>query len=292
MTIMISRKELNWTEVDKILENAISEDIGDGDKTTIALFDPEAMSEAVIVARDNGVLAGIDIASAVFEKLGGTMKWTRKLSDGDSLKNGDILAQFEGTSRQILSGERIALNLIQRLSGIATSTSRYVQQVRGLDVRIVDTRKTTPGIRALEKYAVVVGGGYNHRMGLYDGIMIKDNHIMAAGSIKRAVSLTRSVYGGRYRIEVETRNLDQVAEALESGADIIMLDNMETSDMKEAVRMIGKRALVEASGGITLDTVRSVAETGVDIISVGAITHSVRSLDVSLDMESLRATGR
>lgn len=292
MTMMISRKELNWTEVDKILENAISEDIGDGDKTTIALFDPEAMSEAVIVARDNGLLAGIDIASAVFEKLGGSMKWTKKLSDGDRLKNGDILAQFVGTSRQILSGERIALNLIQRLSGIATYTSRYVQQIRGLDVRIVDTRKTTPGIRALEKYAVVVGGGYNHRMGLYDGIMIKDNHIMAAGSIKRAVSLTRSVYGGRYRIEVETRDLDQVAEALESGADIIMLDNMETSDMKEAVRMIGKRALVEASGGITLDTVRSVAETGVDIISVGAITHSVRSLDVSLDMESLRATGR
>lgn len=281
---MIDRRDLVWPEVLRIIDNSIREDIGKGDVTTLALFDERASSKAAIVSKDTGILAGVDVAKAVFERLGSDLEWTPVLKDGDKFTRGDVIAEFRGFSRQILSGERLALNILQRMSGIASVTSRYVEKVGGLDVKIVDTRKTTPGLRILEKYAVTVGGGYNHRIGLYDAVMIKDNHIRAAGGIKQAVSLVRSSYGSKFSIEVETQNTDQVSEALESGVDIIMLDNMGLEDMRCSVQLVSGKVMLEASGGINLETVRDVAETGVDIISVGAITHSVRSLDISLDI--------
>jgi nicotinate-nucleotide pyrophosphorylase (carboxylating) len=200
------------------------------------------------------------------------------------VEKGQQIAEVEGSVRSILSGERLALNLLQRLSGIATRTNQYVQAIAGTKARVVDTRKTTPGLRLLEKYAVRVGGGHNHRYALYDAVMIKDNHIKGAGGIKQAVDAARATIPHTMKIEVETESLEQVREALEAGADIIMLDNMELERMKEAVALIAGRAVVEASGGVTLETIRSIAETGVDVISVGALTHSVKALDISLDL--------
>lgn len=284
---MIDKKQLDWNEVRRIISAAISEDIGKGDVTTIALFDEYSRSKAAIVAKQEGIIAGLPVAREVFTTLGERVEWNDKFTDGMKIKEGDVLAEFTAFTRHILSGERLALNILQRLSGIATVTSRFVREVEGLDVKIVDTRKTTPGIRALEKYAVSVGGGYNHRMGLYDAVMIKDNHINEAGGIKRAVSVIRSRYGSGFQIEVETQSMEQVEEAIDSAVDIIMLDNMNTDEMSRAVKMVDKRVMLEASGGITLETVRTVAETGVDLISVGAITHSVQALDISLDMLSI-----
>jgi len=228
------------------------------------------------------VLAGLFVAERVFHRLNPGIVFKSSHAEGDLMLKGALLATLAGNAADLLMGERVALNLLQRLSGIATLTSRYVEAVKGTKARIVDTRKTTPGLRELEKYAVRVGGGINHRTGLYDGILIKENHIAAAGGIAVAVSRARAYIPHTLKIEIETETLEQVQEALAAGADIIMLDNMNLADIRAAVETIADRALVEASGGVSLDTVRAIAETGVDIISVGALTHSVRAMDISM----------
>ena len=280
----MDKNKLNWSEVEKLLNLALEEDIGTGDVTTESLFPDDAACEAVIKSKGEGILAGLPIAKAVFERLGAIHEWEEVKKDGDSISDGDIIIRISGSPKQILSGERLALNILQRLSGIATLTSKYVKIVEGLDVKIVDTRKTVPGFRTLSKYAVQVGGGHNHRMGLYDGVLIKDNHIKQAGGINNAVNQIKVKVGTDFKIEVETSSLDQVGAAIEAGADIIMLDNMSDEMMKEAVKLIGNKALIEASGGINLERVRQIAEIGVDIISIGALTHSATALDLSLDM--------
>ena len=274
--------ELDWSKVDKIIDNALLEDIGTGDVTTDTLCPGDSRSKAVIRAKAQGVIAGNPIAERVFKKLSPDAEVTVLIGDGGSVMPGDVVSRIEAPTRAILSGERLALNILQRLSGIATETSKYVKACEGLSVKILDTRKTAPGLRLLEKYAVSAGGGRNHRMGLYDGVMIKDNHIALAGSIARAVETVRQKYGLGMSIEVETSNLAEVREALESRADVIMLDNMTLEEMREAVSVINGGALTEASGGVELDTVRGIAETGVDFVSVGAITHSARALDIAL----------
>jgi len=219
-----------------------------------------------------------------FKKLDPNITFTQKLNDGEHIKPGDEILKIKGSVRAVLSGERLALNLLQRMSGIATATSSYAEALKGLDTKILDTRKTAPGLRLLDKYAVSVGGGQNHRIGLFHAVLIKDNHIDFAGSISKAVQIVRSKYQARFKVEVETSTLDEVREALNSGADIIMLDNMSSQMMIEAVNIIDGKAITEASGNITLDTVRETAETGVDFISVGAITHSSPALDIGLYM--------
>ena len=280
----MTKNNLNWTEVNKLLDLAFEEDIGTGDVTTESIFPDDAVCEAVIKSKEDGILAGLPIAKAVFEKLGTLHDWNVVKKDGEFITNGDILVRMSGSPKQILSGERLALNILQRLSGIATLTSKYIKKVEGLDVKIADTRKTVPGFRTLSKYAVEIGGGHNHRMGLYDGVLIKDNHIKQAGGIINAVDGIKKNTGGKFKIEVETSNIKQVNNALKAGADIIMLDNMSDEMMREAVEIIGNKALIEASGGINLDRVRQIAEIGVDIISIGALTHSATALDLSLDM--------
>lgn len=276
--------KLDLDKVQRIIENALEEDIQDGDITTDSLFTEDISCEAIIKAKESGILSGIEIAKLVFEKFDSSIEWKEIKSEGDNLSVGDIVVKIKGNQRHVLTAERVALNILQRMSGISTLTSKYVEAVAGLKTKIVDTRKTVPGIRVLEKYAVTIGGGYNHRFGLFDGVMVKDNHIKLAGSIASAVEKIRSKLGDKYKIEVETTNLKEVKQALSSGADIIMLDNMNTDQMRLAVELISGKALIEASGGITLKTVRKVAETGVDFISVGALTHSAKALDLSLDM--------
>lgn len=276
--------KLDLDKVQRIIENALEEDIQDGDITTDSLFTEDISCEAIIKAKESGILSGIEIAKLVFEKFDSSIEWKEIKSEGDNLSVGDIVVKIKGNQRHVLTAERVALNILQRMSGISTLTSKYVEAVAGLKTKIVDTRKTVPGIRVLEKYAVTIGGGYNHRFGLFDGVMVKDNHIKLAGSIASAVEKIRSKLGDKYKIEVETTNLKEVKQALSSGADIIMLDNMNTDQMRSAVELISGKALIEASGGITLKTVRKVAETGVDFISVGALTHSAKALDLSLDM--------
>ncbi len=276
--------ETNWDEIDFIIDNALREDIGSGDITTEAIFSADDICEAHIVAKQEGIVAGIEVAKRIFLKLDSKASFTHALNEGDHIEPGGEILRISAKVRAVLSGERLALNVLQRMSGIATSTSKYVRALEGFDTKILDTRKTAPGLRALDKYAVLAGGGQNHRLGLYDAVLIKDNHIDSAGSIKNAVDLVRNKYGDKYKIEVETSNLNEVKEALDSGADIIMLDNMSTSMMKEAVMLVGGQALTEASGGITLDGISDIAQTGVDYISVGAITHSAPALDISLYM--------
>ncbi|HXG30044.1 MAG TPA: carboxylating nicotinate-nucleotide diphosphorylase [Thermodesulfobacteriota bacterium] len=280
------KTRLERSQIEPIIENALREDIGSGDITTNLLFPEDSECRAIIIAKEEGIVAGLPIAEMVFKRLDEGILWNEKRRDGDSVKPGDTLAEIQGRTRAILTGERVALNLLQRLSGIATLTSRFVKAVEGLPVKIMDTRKTAPGLRILDKYGVSVGGGYNHRFGLYDGVLIKDNHIRLAGGISRAVRLIREGIKTGLKIEVETSTLEEVREALEAGADIIMLDNMPVSIMKRAVEMIGGNALTEASGGINLENVREVAETGVDFISIGALTHSPRALDIGLYMVS------
>jgi nicotinate-nucleotide pyrophosphorylase (carboxylating) len=231
------------------------------------------------------VLAGIQVAARVFHLLDPQTIFTPRFQDGDSPVKGDVLAEITGDATFLLQGERVALNLLQRMSGIATLTARYTEAVQGTKARIVDTRKTTPGLRQLEKYAVRVGGGRNHRTGLYDGVLIKENHISAAGGITVAVERARAFIPHTLRIEVETETIDQVAEALNAGADIIMLDNMDLETMRRAVALVAGKALLEASGGVNLATVGEIAATGVDIISVGALTHSARAMDISMLLE-------
>src|SRR3990167_2137585 len=274
--------ELDFNRVDRIIEYALREDLGDGDITTNSLATEKEDSKAVIRAKAKGVAAGLPIAKRVFQKLDPTVVCIDNISDGENIKPGDIISEINGGTRALLSGERLALNILQRLSGIATLTSKYVKAVEGLPVKILDTRKTAPGLRILDKYAVSVGGGYNHRLGLFDGVLIKDNNIEIAGGIAEAVAVIRKKYRQKYKIEVETSDIEQVKEALIAGADIIMLDNMSPEQMRKAVRLIDRNALVEASGGINIKNVREVAETGVNFISVGALTHSASALDIGL----------
>ncbi|MEN6521863.1 MAG: carboxylating nicotinate-nucleotide diphosphorylase [Armatimonadota bacterium] len=268
-----------------IVESTLEEDIGSGDITTILTVPEQAMSRAVISAREDGIVAGMDVASMVFTAVDPILRFERKAADGDRVTGGQPLAVIEGRSRSLLSGERVALNFLQRLSGIATRTAGFVELVRGTRASVVDTRKTTPGLRVLEKYAVRVGGGRNHRFGLSDGILIKDNHIVAAGGITNAVESARMNAPHTLKIEVEVRNLDELREAIAAGADIIMLDNMDVETMRRAVEITSGRAVLEASGGVNEDTIAEIAATGVDIISVGALTHSVKALDIGMDFE-------
>ncbi|CAM4486866.1 carboxylating nicotinate-nucleotide diphosphorylase [Paenibacillus tarimensis] len=271
----------------------LAEDIGYGDVTTESTIPHGHQSIAIIHAKEGGIVAGLPIARLVFDIVDPSLAFTPKQEDGQTISKGDVLAEVAGSTHSLLTGERLALNLLQRLSGIATKTRKYVEAIEGLPVRLVDTRKTTPGHRLLEKYAVRVGGGANHRFGLYDAVMIKDNHIKGAGGITAAVAAARARIPHTMTIEVETESLEQVQEALQAGADIIMLDNMPLERMSEACRIIRASAphvRIEASGGVRFDTIRKIAETGVDIISVGALTYSFNALDISLDLNE-RKTG-
>jgi nicotinate-nucleotide pyrophosphorylase (carboxylating) len=276
---MIDEKTLKSAEV--LFEMAYAEDIGDGDITTNNLVPPESSKTAILVAKEEGVVAGLPVAEMVFRKFDKNIEWKEALPDGSKVKPGDVIAEFRGTYRALLTGERKALNFLQRLSGIATYSNKCMKEIEGHNVEILDTRKTLPGYRYLDKYAVRMGGASNHRFGLYDMVMIKDNHIQVAGSIKEAVDAIRSKIPKSIKIEVETSNLKQVQEALNAEVDIIMLDNMSSKLMKEAVELINGRAKIEASGNMTLKRIRKVAATGVNYISIGALTHSVRALDIT-----------
>lgn len=274
---------INSIYADNIIKTALLEDINYLDTTTDYLIDEEQEDTAKFLAKSDGVLCGIEIALRVFEILqptGFEAKVYKK--DGDVLKKGDIIAEIHGKTRTILKGERTALNLIQHMSGIATATHKAVEIVKGTNASIADTRKTLPGLRALQKYAVTVGGGRNHRYNLSDAAMLKDNHIDAGGGIANAVAKLKTKLGHMTKIELEVRNLDELRQALEADVDVIMLDNMSHALMKEAVEITNGKALLEASGGITDETLREIAETGVDIISMGALTHSVKAFDISL----------
>jgi nicotinate-nucleotide pyrophosphorylase (carboxylating) len=276
--------------IDEVVARALAEDVGQGDLTTLAVIPAEARGEARVVLREDGVVAGMPLLAAVFAALDQALCVEACVADGDTLGGGAVLAYLRGSARAILTGERVALNLLQRLSGIATMTARYVAAVGDLPVRVLDTRKTTPGLRGLEKYAVRVGGGTNHRFGLYDAILLKDNHLalLAAQGIELgdAIRRARAAVGPMVRVEVEVETVEQARQAAEAGAEMILLDNMAPATMRAAVAVVGGRAKVEASGGITLETIRAVAEAGVDYISVGALTHSARALDISLEFIS------
>lgn len=279
---------INEGYINDLVSRALVEDIGSGDLTTDSIVPGDLEVTGFIKAKQDGVVAGLPVARAVFRRLDADLHFAPRVAEGARVKAGDVLVQLSGRARTILTGERLALNFLQRLSGIATVTAELVEKVRDYPVRIVDTRKTTPGLRLLEKYAVRVGGGHNHRLGLFDAVLIKDNHIRVAGGIKQAVERARAQVPHTAKIEVETEDLDGVKEAMEAGADIIMLDNMDTGTMIRAVRLVNGRALVEASGCISAQTVEAVAATGVDIISVGALTHSATALDISLDVGELK----
>lgn len=272
-------------QIDRIIKNALAEDIHTGDITTQALQLPPGRITGILKAKEDMIICGLNVAARVFSLLDNGAVFTPRYADGDFVVAGTVIAEMSGDASLLLQGERVALNLLQRMSGVATLTSRYVRAVEGTKARIVDTRKTTPGLRILEKYAVRVGGGINHRTGLYDGVLIKENHIAAAGGISEAIRRARAYIPHTLKIEIETESLADVQEALAAGADIIMLDNMDIPAMKEAVGIIAGKATVEASGGVNLATVRGIAETGVDIISVGALTHSAPSMDISMLLE-------
>ena len=276
---------LTHDHIDELLHRALAEDIGAGDVTTQALVPAHQSGVAVAYAKQDGVLAGNAIAARVFTLLDGAVDATSLLADGELLTPGTTFLHVEGSLQAILTGERVALNILRHLSGIATLTRAFVQAVEGTNARIIDTRKTTPGLRLFEKYAVRVGGGHNHRIGLFDGVLIKDNHIAACGSVTAAVERARTSVHHLLKIQIEAKTLEQVAEALEAGADGILLDNMSPEMMATAVEMAQGRAFTEASGGITLESVRDAARTGVDLISVGMLTHSAAALDISLDIE-------
>lgn len=273
---------MNKLLVEDIIKNGLKEDINYFDAATDLLIDEKSQSSAYLISKEMGILAGIEVFKQVFEILGGDVEFTQNFNDGDSLKQGDVILELFGNTRTILKGERLALNLLQRMSGIATLSREFADKVEGLNTRIVDTRKTTPNLRILEKYAVGVGGCFNHRYNLSDAMMIKDNHIQAVGSIKKAVELGKENIPHTMKIEVEVKNIEELNEAIEAKADIIMLDNMSIKEMKKSVEIAKGRAIIEASGGVDLNTVREIALTGVDVISVGALTHSYKALDISL----------
>ena len=269
------------------IESFLAEDIGRGDRTTDSVVPEDALGRARIEAREPATVAGLDVARLCFELLAPEeIKWHQQVQDGDEIEPGQVLVTIEGPLRAILTAERTALNLLARLSGTATLTRRFVREIEGTKTRVVDTRKTTPGLRTLEKYAVVTGGGTNHRFGLDDGILIKDNHIAAAGSITEAVTRAKAAAPHGLNVEVEVQDLSGLDEALEAGADIVLLDNMDPDEVREAVARTGGRALLEASGGIRLDNLKRYADTGVDLVSIGALTHSARAIDLSLEVEA------
>jgi nicotinate-nucleotide pyrophosphorylase (carboxylating) len=270
-------------EFDAIIDAALREDMPEGDITSESVIPAGALSEAVFLAKEDGVLAGLTIARRVFEKIDPSVEFVERTKDGAAFKKTDILARLKGPTVALLKGERTALNFLQRLSGIATVTRRFVDAVQGTKVKILDTRKTTPGLRLLEKYAVKMGGGTNHRLSLSDMVLIKDNHLRHVGSVAEAVRRARAATKPGIRIEVEAAELAQVRDALAAGADMIMLDNMLIETMREAVTIAAGRVPLEASGTVSLELVRAVAETGVDFISVGALTHSARAIDISLE---------
>ena len=274
------------SNLDKLIELAIAEDIGDGDHTSLACIPTEAKGKAQLLVKEEGILAGMTVAKKVFNTIDSSIKFTALLEDGTPIKVGDIAFYVEGSRLSILKAERLALNFMQRMSGIATKTNYYVSLLEGLPTKILDTRKTTPGLRAIEKLAVKIGGGENHRMGLYDMIMIKDNHIDYAGGIENAIKTTQAYLNAtqkNLKIEIEARNLDELHQILAvGGVDVIMLDNFSFDDLRKAVKLINGNYKTEASGGITEKTIRKYAECGVDFISVGALTHQINSLDLSL----------
>lgn len=269
--------------IESIIKLAIEEDIATGDITTDSIIPVSSVASAEMTMKADGVVSGLDIARKVFEYLDSNLVWIPFAKDGDKVKKGDTIARFSGSYRALLSGERTALNILQRMSGIATETNRYVELLKGTDTKVLDTRKTAPGMRVLDKKAVKDGGGTNHRIGLFDMVLIKDNHIKIAGGITNAVSQAREKIAPGIKIEVEVTNMDEVNEAIECCADIIMLDNMNNVQMSEAVKVIAGRAKTEASGNMSAERLRSVAETGVDFISVGALTHTVKALDISMN---------
>ena len=275
-------------EIESLIDLALMEDLSIGDPTSDALIPPELTSRAVLIAKAEGILAGIEVALAVFKRVDPALSVHADIQDGSPLQPQDVIATVQGSASSILRAERTALNFLQRLSGIATETRRYVHAVSGHNCRIIDTRKTTPGFRTLQKYAVRMGGGFNHRRNLGDGILIKDNHIQALRgqglSLGDIVKKAHANASHTIKIEVEVENLDEVKEALDAGAEILLLDNMGLKEMAQAVDMARGRAVTEASGGINLDTIKAVAETGVDLISSGALTHSSKALDISLDL--------
>ena len=271
--------------LDEFLLSSLREDIGTGDVTATCCVPEDAKSKGFFKAKQPGIICGLDILRRVFELLDPTITVTPKMCDGDRVSAGNIIAEISGKSRSILTGERTALNIMQHMSGVATRTAEAVNAVAGTNAKIVDTRKTMPGFRVLDKYAVRTGGGSNHRFNLSDGVLIKDNHIAAAGGITNAVNLAKNNCPQTLKIEVETENLEMVKEALSAGADIIMLDNMTPEAMAEAVKFINGRALTEASGNMGERDLKTIADTGVDFISIGAITHSVKALDISLKFD-------
>lgn len=276
---MMDEKTLKSAEV--LFDLAYAEDIGDGDITTNNLIDPNQNKTAQLIAKEEGIIAGLQVAEMVFKKFDKNLEWKVLIPDGSIVIPGDIIAEFKGNYRALLTGERKALNFLQRLSGIASYSHLCMIETEGTKVEILDTRKTLPGYRHLDKYAVRMGGASNHRFGLYDMVMIKDNHIQIAGGITQAVDAIRKKIPKSIKIEVETKTIEQVREALAADVDIIMLDNMRSTLMKECVEIIDRRAKIEASGNMTIKRIRKVATTGVDYISIGALTHSVKALDIS-----------
>jgi nicotinate-nucleotide pyrophosphorylase (carboxylating) len=271
-----------------ILDLALAEDIGTGDVTTLATVPAGTHARGTLVAKSSGVISGVDVAAAVFHRVNPTVAYLPRLGDGSRVEPGHAIAEIAGLAHSLLTAERVALNFLQRLSGVATLTARYVGATAGTKAKVVDTRKTTPGLRILEKAAVRHGGGHNHRFGLADGVLIKDNHLAALGApgpgrVRRAVELARVRAPHTLRIEIEVTSLPEAEEAVVAGADVILLDNMDVPALRQAVELVAGRALLEASGGVTLETVRAVAETGVDLISIGALTHSAPALDISLE---------
>ena len=276
---------------DAIIKNALAEDIGEGDITSRAVVDADARWSGRITARARGVVAGLGIAARTFALVHPATKIELAVPDGSRVEAGSVLAKIDGAARSLLTAERVALNFLGRLSGIATLTRRYVDAAAGTNAKITDTRKTTPGLRALERYAVRAGGGVNHRFGLSDAVLVKDNHVAAVGSVREAVRRARAGVGSNIVVEIECDRLDQVEDALAAGADSVLLDNMDTATMRRAVDLARGKAIVEASGGMTLERVAETAAAGVDVISVGALTHSAPALDVALDFDSSRGGG-
>ncbi|MFQ5905592.1 MAG: carboxylating nicotinate-nucleotide diphosphorylase [bacterium] len=278
---------LDKEQVREIVRRALEEDIGSGDVTTNIVVPKEAKALGVITSKEDGVLCGIDVARIVFEEIDAGLEFEKQMNDGDPLSYGAVCARLRGCARSCLTGERVALNLLQRMSGVSTLTARYVKAVEGTGAVIMDTRKTMPGLRILDKYAVRVGGGQNHRYGLYDMVLIKTNHIEPAGGVKAAVKRVKEANGGGMKIEVEVSSLRDLRVALDAGVDRVMLDNMRTEDIAAAVEITGSGVELEASGGINLENVRKVAGTGVDFISVGALTHSAAAIDMSLRLRQI-----
>ena len=285
----VSKLQLSEEQLDSIIDLALAEDISHGDITSEALIPPDLVGKASILVKEKGVLAGGEVAGRVFHRVDPSLKVEVLIKDGDTVQPGDIVATVSGSVISILKAERVALNFLQRLSGIASLTAQYVAETSGLTARITDTRKTTPGLRLLEKYAVRMGGGHNHRLHLGDAVLIKDNHLAALRalgmSLKDIVAKARQNVPGGITVEVEVTSTKEALDALKAGADIIMLDNMSPDEMRQVVKLVAGQAKLEASGGITLANVREVAMTGVDIISIGALTHSSRALDISLELE-------